>query len=83
MKQFFLLPVLVGVMMFSAAPRAAQIDVDLELVPAVDVSGSMDIEESAQQRKGYVSAFRHPSVIDAIKHGPLGRIAVTYLEWGA
>ena len=56
-------------------------DVDLELVLAVDVSRSMDIEEQHVQRDGYVAAFRHPDVIDAIRTGPLGKIAVTYLEW--
>ncbi|MDA0652016.1 MAG: DUF1194 domain-containing protein [Proteobacteria bacterium] len=63
--------------------RVAPIAVDLELVLAVDVSRSVDAEEAALQRTGYVEAFRHPSVIDAISHGRLGRIAVAYFEWGA
>jgi hypothetical protein len=63
--------------------RSAPVAVDLELVLAVDVSRSVDREEAALQRTGYVSAFRHPSVIDAISQGPLGRIAVIYFEWGA
>ena len=37
--------------------------VDLELVLAVDVSGSMDESERALQRGGYVEAFLHPEVI--------------------
>ena len=56
-------------------------DVDLELALAVDVSRSMDTEEQRVQREGYIEAFRHPDVIDAIRTGPLGRIAVTYFEW--
>lgn len=75
--------ILLGFLVFSKAAYTAPIPVDLELVLAVDVSGSMDREESALQRTGYVSAFRHPSIIGAVKHGSLGRIAVTYLEWGA
>lgn len=63
--------------------RAGPLPVDLELVLAVDVSRSVDAEEAALQRTGYVEAFRHPSVVDAIRHGPLGRIAVVYFEWGA
>jgi hypothetical protein len=55
--------------------------VDLELVLAVDVSRSMDIEEQQLQRDGYAAAFRHPEVVSAIASGPLGRIAVTYVEW--
>lgn len=62
--------------------RAAEhASVDLELVLAVDVSRSMDPDEQTLQRQGYVSAFLHPEVIEAIASGALGRIAVTYVEW--
>jgi len=67
-----------------AAPSLAEAQadrVDLELVLAVDVSRSMDFEEQELQRDGYVAAFRHPEVLAAIASGPLGRIAVTYVEW--
>lgn len=56
-------------------------EVDLELVLAVDVSRSMDIDEQLLQREGYISAIQHPDVISAIKQGLIGRIAVTYIEW--
>src|SRR4029453_7384307 len=59
----------------------AQTAVDLELVIAVDVSLSMDLDEQRLQRDGYVAAFRDPEVHKAIVSGPNGRIAVTYLEW--
>ncbi len=55
--------------------------VDVELVLAVDVSLSMDLDEQRLQRDGYVQAFRHPDVIRAITTGGLGRIAVIYVEW--
>jgi hypothetical protein len=66
-----------------ALPGAAvaQTEVDLELVLAVDVSPSMDTDELHVQREGYVAAFRHPDVLMSIRSGPLGRIAVTYVEW--
>lgn len=60
---------------------AAQTEVDLELVLAVDVSYSMDYEEQRLQRQGYVQAFRDPGIIKAIQSGSHGRIAVTYMEW--
>ena len=60
---------------------AAERTVDLELVLAVDISNSMDLEEAALVRQGLVRAFRQPDVIDAIQRGQLGRIAVTYVEW--
>lgn len=55
--------------------------VDLELVIAVDVSGSVDDDEAALQRQGYIKAFRDPKVIEAITRGRIGAIAVTYFEY--
>ena len=60
---------------------AAEREVDLELVLAVDISDSIDLEEATLQRQGYVSALRHPDVIEVIQRGRLGRIAITYIEW--
>jgi hypothetical protein len=63
--------------------QSAQSDteVDIELVLAVDVSYSMDPDEQALQRNGYVAALRSREFLDALKHGAHGRIAVTYVEW--
>ncbi len=55
--------------------------VDLALVLAVDISGSIDAEEAAQQREGYVSAIADPQVIAAIRSTATGRITLTYVEW--
>ena len=62
-------------------PAAAETEVDLALVLAVDISYSMDPEEQALQREGFAQAFRSPMVHDAIRRGMIGRIAVTYFEW--
>lgn len=72
-----LLAVLAGV----GSARAEAPTVDLELVIAVDVSGSIDEEEARLQREGYVAAIRHPQVLRAIQSGYHGRIAITYVEW--
>ena len=56
-------------------------DVDLALVMAIDISGSIDPDEAKLQREGYVQAFRDPTIIKAILAGPNGRIAVAYFEW--
>jgi hypothetical protein len=84
MIQMFFQAFITGVICLSTcgAGAAAERAVDLELVLAVDVSKSIDSEEAALQRNGYIRAFRHPEVIKAIRHGPLGRIAVTYVEYG-
>jgi hypothetical protein len=62
-------------------PAEAQLPVDLELVLAVDVSLSMDLDEQRLQRDGYVTAFRDPEVHAAITSGAHGRVAVIYMEW--
>ena len=65
-----------------ALPAAAQeVPVDLELVLAVDISGSVDEVEALLQREGYMAALRHPDVIGAIQGGMFGRVAVAYVEW--
>ena len=81
-----LLPVMLLWLLSAAAlvprgPLQAQETIDLELVLAVDISGSMDTEEQRVQRQGYVDALRHPDVIQAIRNGAYGKIAVTYVEW--
>ena len=63
-----------------ANPAMAEV-VDVELVLAVDVSGSIDAYEFNLQRKGYSEAFRDPRVLDAIRANKLQRIAVTMVEW--
>ena len=57
--------------------------VDVELVLAVDVSYSMDMDELAIQREGYAQAIISKEFLQALKTGPHGKIAVTYFEWAA
>jgi hypothetical protein len=59
----------------------ADVEVDLALVIAVDISYSMDMDELALQRQGFADAFRSPQVHDTIRRGMVGRIAVVYFEW--
>ena len=64
-----------------APAPATEVKVDLQLVLAVDSSGSIDEKEFALQRVGYAKAFRNPRVIRAIGNGFHRAIAVTYVEW--
>lgn len=66
-----------------AAAKGADPTVDVELVLAVDVSYSMDMDELALQREGYAQAIISKEFLQALKSGPNGRIAVTYFEWAA
>jgi hypothetical protein len=63
------------------AGARAETEVDLELVLAVDSSGSVDAAEFALQVSGIAAAFRDPEVLKAIASGPHGRIAVTVAFW--
>ncbi|HEY0567151.1 MAG TPA: DUF1194 domain-containing protein [Xanthobacteraceae bacterium] len=55
--------------------------VDVELVLAVDISYSMDPEEQALQREGYIAALTSVDFMQALKQGMHGKVAVTYFEW--
>lgn len=81
-------PVGTGIALFAAlwllalqaAPARAE-KVDLELVLAIDVSGSVDPVEARLQRRGYLQALADPAIVKAMTSGPLRKVAVTYVEW--
>src|SRR5437588_12686157 len=70
-----------------SAPRLAAKDaaasVDVELILAVDVSYSMDMDELAIQREGYAQAIVSREFLQALKSLPNGKIAITYFELAA
>ena len=57
--------------------------VDIELILAVDVSYSMDLDELAVQREGYAEAIQSKEFLQALKALPNGKVSVTYFEWAA
>jgi hypothetical protein len=57
--------------------------VDVELVLAVDVSYSMDMDELAVQREGYAQALVSREFLQALRSLPNGKISVTFFEWAA
>ena len=57
------------------------VPVDVELVLAVDVSYSMDPEEQALQREGYIAGITSREFMQALRSGHHGKVAVTYFEW--
>jgi hypothetical protein len=66
---------------FGPAVAAAAEQVDLLLVLAADVSRSVDGTKFQLQREGYATAISDPRVIEAIRSGRNGRIAVSFVEW--
>ena len=67
---------------FSSKGSQAQ-EVDVALVLAVDISGSIDYEEAELQRKGIIDAFMSREVIQAIQSGSLGRIGVSVVYFSS
>ena len=61
--------------------RAADEDVDLQLVLAIDSSSSVSMDEYYLQLEGYARAFANPLLSEAIAALPRGRIAVSLFEW--
>ena len=57
--------------------------VDVAILLAVDCSWSVDDLEYQQQMQGLAAAIRSKEVVDAIRNGPRGRIAVALLQWAA
>src|SRR5260370_24138105 len=79
-----------GAGLAAARPQSQQTEskdklpcVDIELVIAVDVSYSMDLDELAVQREGYAQAIVSKDFLQAMKNGPNRKVAVTYFEWSA
>jgi hypothetical protein len=63
------------------AVKADPVAVDLELILAQDVSGSIDAVDFALSRAGIAAAFQSAGVIAAIEAGAIGQIAVTLWDF--
>jgi Protein of unknown function (DUF1194) len=76
-----LLIVAVAALIGQAGIAVAAEGTDLLLVLAADVSRSVDHQKFQLQREGYAAAMSDPRVIEAVRSGPNGRIAVSFVEW--
>jgi Protein of unknown function (DUF1194) len=73
---------ILALLLFGLSRPAFAEAVDLELVFAADGSGSIDEDELRLQRKGWANALTSREVLDGIKDGAIGAIAVAFMEWG-
>jgi hypothetical protein len=64
-----------------AHSAAAATPVAVQLVLAVDVSGSVDQARFELQRQGYAEAFRSAAVQQAIRSTGTGSVAISMLQW--
>jgi len=65
----------------TAPPRIPEPQVDVNLVLAVDASGSVSEDRFELQKQGYAAAFRNPKVLAAIRQGNYQAIAVSMVQW--
>ncbi|MDH3665387.1 MAG: DUF1194 domain-containing protein [Paracoccaceae bacterium] len=70
-----------GLWLSGGTAPAQQAEADLEIVFAVDASGSVDDEEFHLQIGGIVAALRDPKIQAAIRSGPTQRIAAALMIW--
>src|SRR5260370_13556771 len=77
------LGLLCAALLFGGAGSAQAESVDLQLILTSDVSRSIDNEEFKLQREGYAVALENAQVSSAIRSGPTGAIAVTFIEWSS
>ena len=80
-KLGFAIALIASLVVGRTEPARAEDHVDLLLVLAADISRSVDQAKFALQREGYAAALTSPRIMAAIKSGPLGRIAVCFVEW--
>src|SRR6516165_1082402 len=72
----------VGCLALPSAGMATD-SVDLALVLVTDVSRSIDDSEFKLEKEGYAAAFTSRQVIEAIRNGNVGAIAVAYVEFAS
>ncbi|TIX44665.1 MAG: DUF1194 domain-containing protein, partial [Mesorhizobium sp.] len=58
-------------------------EVDVAIVLAADMSGSINHIEAKLQRESYAAALESATVLNVIKEGMHGKIAVTFVEWSS
>ena len=83
--QLFLLAILFAFPAFANEPThinlETEIEVDIEIVLAVDASGSVNRDELRLQLKGIAEAFRDPQIQHAITKGTFKQIAASMVIW--
>ena len=80
-----LLVAFTAVLFCLSAPARSQTNAlpttDIVLALMVDASGSVNQKRFELQRRGYADAFRNNQVINAIRGGSTGSIAVIMVQW--
>lgn len=74
---------LIGLLLSTTAPQAGERQaVDVALVLALDVSGSISDDAWKTQREGIASAVGSDQFAKAVRQGQIGRVAISVVQWG-
>jgi hypothetical protein len=79
-RGFLVASALVAILSVST-PATCETQVDLQLIFAVDASGSVNQYRFELQKRGYVEALRNPRVLQAITGGRTQSIAINLFQW--
>jgi hypothetical protein len=74
--------VLLGLLSATPALAGARQPVDVALVLAIDVSGSVSEDNWKTQREGVASAVGSDQFAQAVRRGQIGRVAIAVIQWG-
>ncbi len=80
-KVIFIIGALLLGWLACGAARAQPVDVALVLT--TDVSGSIEVAEYELQKKGIIDSLHDSRILEAIKKGPHGAIALMYVEFAS
>lgn len=73
---------LIGMLLAMSASAGERQPVDVALVLALDVSGSVSEDGWKIQREGIASAVGSDQFAQAVRRGQIGRIAIAVVQWG-
>jgi len=73
---------LLGLLAAMPASAGDRQPVDVALVLAIDVSGSVSEDNWKTQREGVASAVGSDQFAQAVRRGQIGRVAIAVVQWG-
>lgn len=73
---------LIGMLLATSASAGERKPVDVALLLALDVSGSVSDDGWKTQREGIASAVGSDQFAQAVRRGQVGRVAIAVVQWG-
>src|SRR6185369_5237273 len=77
----FAFPTLFGALSYAPVAAAGELNTDANIITGLDVSSSIDAQDTMLQIDGMAEAIRSPAILAAIQHGQHGRIGFAVFIW--